>query len=244
MHLTDEQVQRLVDGESPGPSRPALLDHGAACPECGERLAAAAAQRAQILTRLRVLDHPVPPLSAETIINLAQRRRPSFARWAAVTLLTFGLAGAAYAAPGSPLPEWIKALSSWLHPGPESPPRPVVPPPAPPPARAGIAVLPGRRLSILFEVEGTGDSARVSLVDGAEVAVRAESGAAGFNAGADRLIVVMRGGSSNFEVQIPRSAPLVEILTGGKRIFLKTGDRISTGAAPAPDGSYHIPLHR
>jgi anti-sigma factor RsiW len=243
VHLTDEQVQRFVDGELPQEDRLQLEKHLAPCAECRERLAAARQGAEEVLARLRILDHPVPRLSAETVIRLARPRQPGFGRWAAAILLSFGLAGVAYATPGSPLPRWINTLSAWISSDSDPSPDPTVPPPAPVPGSAGIAVLPGEKLAILFQLDAAGGSARISLTDGSEVVVRAESGAAGFTAGDDQLVIVGQADTTSFEVEIPRSAPRVEILLRGTRVFLKAGDRVTTKAVPAQDGSYHLSLN-
>lgn len=244
MHLTDEQVQRFVDGQIPVADRRVLEQHIAPCGECRDRLTFAKRETEEVLGRLLAVDHPVPAVDAKMLIGLARRRRPrpGFGRWAAAVLLTFGLAGVAYATPGSPLPRWIKTLSTWIRPESDQPANPVESHPTPAPASAGISLVPGEKLAILFQLGGSGGSARVSLTDGGEVVVRAGSGAAGFTAGDDQLVVVARGDTASFEVEIPRSAPRVEILVGGHRVLLKAGDRITTAAPSDPDGSYRLSL--
>ena len=59
----------------------------------------------ELLSRL---DHPVPPVSVETVIRRARDAGVERLRWAAGIALALGLAAsAAYAAPGSPVPGWI-----------------------------------------------------------------------------------------------------------------------------------------
>lgn len=63
---------------------------------------------------LRALDHPVPKVTAEAIAARARapdRARPAW-RWAAAVLLTLGVAGAAFALPGSPLRRWASTLGA------------------------------------------------------------------------------------------------------------------------------------
>jgi hypothetical protein len=48
--------------------------------------------------------------------------------------------------------------------------------------------------------------------------------------------------STRFQVLIPRRAALVEVQVGGRRVFLKEGDRVVTQARPDPRGDYLIPL--
>jgi hypothetical protein len=176
----------------------------------------------------------------------AGARGPAWGRWAAALLIALGLAGGAYALPGSPLPALVQAVVAWIGGGPEpSPPPPPSPPPeAPDPGIGGIAVAPGTSLTILFATFQTEGAARVRLSDGAEVVVRAPIGAAAFSSGSDRLVIDNAGSSATFEIQIPRAAPLVEILVGGSRLFLKEGSRVTVeGAADARD-LYVLPLSR
>jgi hypothetical protein len=48
------------------------------------------------------------------------------------------------------------------------------------------------------------------------------------------------GSTANFEVAIPRSATRVEILVGGRRAFLKEGDRLA--GTPDSAGSFRLTL--
>ncbi len=241
MHLTDEQVQRLVDAQlSEAGGRP-LEQHASECGDCHDRLTAARREADAILVRLALVDHPVPAVSADSVIRQARQRGAGVGRWAAAILLSLGLAGVAYAAPGSPLPGWVAAVSAWVTAEPAAEVSPVPLPSEPVPARAGIAVLPGERLTISLEIDD-GGSARVSLTDDAEVTIRAESGGVGLTAGTGQLVVKGRAGPTSLEVWIPRSAPRVEIVWHGERLFLKAGDRIITVAAAGPDGSYRLSL--
>ncbi len=237
MHLSDEQVIQLLDAEVPAAGRQALAQHVGECADCRERLALVRHEADAVRAQLALVDHPVPAVSAESVIRLARQRRPGYGRWAAAILLSVGLAGVAYAAPGSPLPGWIATVTGWMAAEPARDVDPTAPTPEPEPARAGIAVPPGERLTIRLEI-GDGGSARVSLTDGGEVTVRAESGGVGFTAGVGQLVVQGRAEPTSLEVQIPRSAPRVEIVLRGQRVFLKAGDRITTAATPEPDESY------
>jgi hypothetical protein len=112
--------------------------------------------------------------------------------------------------------------------------------PSPDHGRAGIAVAPGRSLLIVFDRPAPAAWALVSLVDGAEVIVRAPAGSATFTTDAGRLIVAGRSASppgsapapDTFAIDIPRKSRRVEILAGPGRVFLKERDRI-TSARPA-----------
>src|SRR5262245_42484554 len=171
---------------------------------------------------LSALDHPAPRLSAEALMTRARAERARGYRWAAGLLLALGVAGAAYAVPGSPLRRWIS--SRFVSPRPLPP----VSQPQPPVAPAGIAVDPGRRLQIVFQDSAPRpDSITLSFSEDSEVAVRTTSGSASFRSGFERLESDTHGLGSRFEIRIPRLAPLVEILAADRRVFLKQGSRVT-----------------
>jgi hypothetical protein len=195
----------------------------------------------EILDLLRQVDHPVPSVDVATIVNRARGRRRGWGRWAAGILLFVGMAGAVYAMPGSPLQEWAQMVVAWVagrdQPVPRQP-QTVVP------EVAGIAALPGKDFVILFESPEPGGLARVSLVEGDEVAVRAPAGAAGFTSSANRLVITNAGGGATFEIQVPRAAPRVTISVAGNLIFLKYGLSVTTDGRLEAPGKYLIPLSK
>jgi len=205
---------------------------------------------------LRALDHPVPKVTAEAIAARARapdRVTPAW-RWAASVLLTLGVAGAAFALPGSPLRRWASTLGAVVTgrgrpdagPGPASAPQT----PSPDRDRAGIAVPPGPSLLIVFDRPAPAALVLVSLVGGAEVIVRAPAGSATFTTDAGRLVVEGRGASApgsapapdTFAIDIPRESRRVEIRAGPARVFLKAGDRITSARSPDPAGPWLLPL--
>jgi len=205
---------------------------------------------------LRALDHPVPKVTADDIAAraLAPRRLTPAWRWAAAVLLTVSIAGAAFALPGSPLRRWATTLGAVvtgrgrpdIGPGPASAPQAA----SPDRGRAGIAVAPGRSLLIVFDRPAPAALVLVSLVDGAEVTVRAPAGSATFTADAGRLIVEGRGASppgsaaapDTFAIEIPRESRRVEIRAGPARVFLKERGRITSAGAAGAAGPWLLPL--
>ncbi|MGH7567470.1 MAG: anti-sigma factor family protein [Gemmatimonadales bacterium] len=231
MHLDDDQVQRLLHGELAQPVVVALREHLAGCAPCRERVAAAERDENEVHALLRAVDHPVPRLDPEAVAARVRAHgllAPRI-RWAAGILLALGLAGVAYAAPGSPLRRWVRAVAERLGGGSSRPPAPA-PPQTPDSGIAGIAVVPGRALVIRFTAPQTVGQAQVSLTDGAEVVVRAPIGAATFTSDVGQLVIDNRGssgaGGGNFAIQIPRAAPRVEIWVAEQRVFLKEGARV------------------
>ncbi|MGH7724652.1 MAG: hypothetical protein ACREOU_04420 [Candidatus Eiseniibacteriota bacterium] len=208
---------------------------------------------AEIAALLRVLDDPAPAIDAEAIAARARRadtavaRRPgartTVLRWAAGVLVAAGLAGIAYAIPGSPVREWMTQVLR----------RPTVPPsteapresgPAARPAGSGIAVSPGANLVLEFVSPQASGSARVSLTSAPDLVVRAVDGTASFTADIDRLVIGNEGSAASYEIEIPQSAPRVEIRVGAIQVFLKEGDVITPApGAPSP-GPYLVPLQK
>jgi hypothetical protein len=246
VHLDEEQVQRLLHGVLPSQAAGDARAHVAVCIDCRRRLAEAERQEDEVHALLRAVDDPVPPrISAEAVAARAQQAGAaagarvgdlSWLRRAAAILVVVGIAGAAYAVPGSPVRKWVHAIVEKMggRPGP-------TPGPAPgesPAIGAGISVLPEQKLLILFKsAEGDGQ-VFVSLTDEPEVQVHAPTGAAGFTSSADQLLIDVQDPSATFEVEIPRSAPWVEIQTGKGRVFLKEGERVTTKGSKDAVGGY------
>ncbi len=241
MHLDEEQLQRLLHGElNAGDTRDAR-GHLAACDDCRERLVMAERDEGEIFGLLRQVDHPLPRVHAEALAARARNIGLVWGRWAAGILLVLGAAGAAYAVPGSPIRQWMRSAAAWIaredrvSPAPRQASVPTA-------SAAGIAAVPGRNYVIAFLSAEPGGQARVSLTDGAEVTVRAPSGAARFTSAADRLLIDNQGSGATFEIEIPRTAPRVEIRVAGKRIFLKQGERIAAPHSAEVRGEYLIGL--
>lgn len=241
MHLDEELLQRLLHGElSAGDTRDAR-GHLAACGECRERMVMAERDEGEIFGLLRQIDHPLPRVRAEAVAAKARNIGLVWGRWAAGIFLVLGAAGAAYAVPGSPMRQWIRSAATWIAREERvSPiPRQVEAPTA---SAAGIAAVPGRSYVIAFQRAEPGGQVRVSLTDGEEVTVRAPSGAARFTSAADRLLIDNRGSGATFDIEIPRTAPRVEIRAAGKSIFLKQGERVVAPQSADGEGRYVIGL--
>ena len=205
-----------------------------------------------VRTLLRALDHPVPKVTAEAIAARARasgRATPAW-RWAATVLLTLGVAGAAFALPGSPLRRWASALGAVVtgQSRPGAGPGDAPQAPSPDSGRAGIAVEPGRSLLIVFDRPASSAMVLVSLADGAEVIVRAPAGSATFTTEAGRLVVEGRNASprraapDTFSIDIPRESHRVEIRAGPARVFLKERDHITSVHPPDTAGPWLLPL--
>jgi hypothetical protein len=240
MHLDDVQLQRMLHRE-PGGAEPSLGEHLSTCVDCRSRLTEAEQDEQWVLQRLRALDHAARPVSVEQIIASASARAPVWHRWAAGIVLLLMAAGVAYAAPGSPLPGVVHRLIGLLQGREESRAAPIPPPPVDA-SQAGIAVDPGRRLTIVFAGDQPEGVAIVSLSDGSEIVLRAAGGTTAFTSDIDRVTIDHSGQPATTEILIPRHAPRVEIRARGRRIFLKADSSIVTSARPDPEGRYRLPL--
>lgn len=235
MHLDDEQLQRLLHGELGG-GEAATRDHLKACTECHHRVTEAELEESWVFDRLHQLDHATPKVSAQTV-SRSPGGAPSRQRLAAGILLALAVAGAAYAAPGSPLPRVVGRIIHSVN----GASRRQAPIPAHGTAETGIVVGAGDRLTIVFPAVHKGSEATVSLIEGKDVVVRALDGAV-FTSHFDRLLIDSARPGSRFEIQIPRTAPLVEIRVAGRRLFLKQLSRIVTAARPDGKGNYRLLL--
>ncbi len=252
MHLDEERLQRLLHRELSAPLEGAAREHVAACDECRRRLEDATREEANVHALLRAVDTPPPVVSAGAVASRAElpsrasRRGSSWLRRAAALVAVVGIAGVAYALPGSPVRRWVHDVVQRVG-G-----RPGVP--GEPSTRgggaanvSGIAVSPGQSLTIIFARDaaqgvGNGGEIRVSLTSGADVQVRAPGGAATFTTKGDFILIGVRDPSAEFDVRIPRSAPWVEIVQGDDRVFLKEGVRITTSGARGLVRGYVLPL--
>ena len=97
---------------------------------------------------------------------------------------------------------------------------------------------------ILFRLGAARGSglAALSLTDGSEVQVHAPPGAATFSSSPGRLEIEVRDVSAPFVVQVPRSAPWVEIRADETPLFLKAGSRVTTAGPAESGGRYTLRL--
>jgi hypothetical protein len=225
MHLDDEQLQRFLHEELAPPATMAARTHIAGCGPCRARVDAARTEEREVFALLGQLDHRLPDVRVQSIIGKSRTGRMDVMRWAAGMLVAIGVAGAAYAAPGSPVRGWVAGLvRSTVRAG-DPAPSPVEP--IETPSYGGIAVAPDTALTIAFDGTARGGEVRVSLTDGADVVIRAASGAAEYTALEARVLVTPLMDSAIYEVEVPRAAARVEILVRGERMFLKIGSNVS-----------------
>lgn len=243
MHLDEETVQRFLHGELPRSEELGARSHLSECDDCRRRFSEAEREEAETRALLAKLDTAEILLDAQTIAGRARSRRSRPLARAAGILLAVGVAGAAYAMPGSPVREWVRDVAAWIEgrqglthssPGVSA---------TPEPSTAGIAVDPGSRLVVAFDAPSAGGSARIQITEDAEVKVRAPGGAASFTSAPGRLVIQSLRAPITFEIDIPRAAPLVEIDVDGRLVFLKKGPSITPGRGAADSlGGYLLHL--
>ena len=230
MHLDDERLQRLIDDELSVSERGAALEHLASCAECRQAKQEAEEEESRTGALLRELDEPAPAVRLEQPV-FGRAAMPM--RWAAVAALLVVLVGAAFAIPGSVVSRWIRQLTAQLrHDTPALP--------SPPAASAGIAITPGSRTVIDFRSGQAAGEARVRITEDAQLVIRAPNGAATFDSDIDH-VTVNNHGEASFEIDVPRTAPWIEIRVGAVPRFRKEGGRITLGDAVEGDG-YRVPL--
>ena len=240
MHLEEEQLQRLLDHELSAREEKEAREHVAGCDACRARLADAEREEGEVHALLCAVDTPPPAVDAEGVALRAELMRAaarprgsSWLRRAAAVIMVVGVAGVAYAIPGSPVRKWVHDLVRQVGGRPEVRSGGAAVPRGAAPNVSGIAVAPGEKLSILFT---GGGQVRVTLTDENEVRVIAPAGAATFTTKAEYVLIGARDSSATFDVGIPRSAPWVEILAHDEQVFLKQGARISTNATSSAGG--------
>ncbi len=230
MHLDRDTLERLLSGGLGLEEQITAEDHLESCDTCRGRL-----EENELFQVLAYLDHPVPAVNPGDLIARAERRRPAgFGRWAAAVLLTFGAAGAVYAAPGSPVPRWIEALSGVFSHGagrvPESR--------AASPDVAGIVVPFDERLAIELPPQQSG-TISIVLVEASEVTVEAANGPVTFDSRADQL-VVEAATTTDFRITIPRDARRIEVFVGETAVFRLAAGQIATTARHDAPGRYSV----
>lgn len=231
-HLDDERIERLHDGELDDAAADADRAHLAACEACRVRFDQADQEEREVFELLRTLDHATPSHSAADIARLRRSLRLAWLRRAAVVAVALGVAGGAWAIPGSPLPGWTRTVIG--HRTDRAATRSASP---------GVLMPAGGDIRIVFAPARAGDHVDVVLFDGPEIEVRTLSGRARFAfRSPGRLEIESSTTPVAFEIRIPRDAARVEVLAGERIILLKHGDRITSDTRPDPAGVYRLPL--
>jgi hypothetical protein len=236
MHLDDERLQRLLHDELAPPARAVALEHLETCGACRTRLDDEARAEARIFAKLRAIDTPAPLRMLDLDFHPRSGRR-----WLTRLLVSIGgltIAGIAFAAPGSPLPGVLRRItqSTRVVSGASQPSAPELA------TNTGLAVAPGRRLAIDVAAGGGTAVVAIALTDSGEVIVRAVGGRPSFSSGVDRVAIRNLEGITALSIDIPRTAPSVEVHVDGRRVFVKRGLEVTTAARRDTAGRYLLPL--
>jgi len=219
MHVEEGLLQALLDGELDAAAAADARRHIEACAHCRRELAELRRDAELLASVLPSIDHPIPRIPVP-------RHRPL--RWAAAIAFFLLAAGTVYAIPGSPVRRWVDQLVGRSA-RTEAPRSPDV---------AGVALPPGQHFSVAFAAPRAPGVLTVTVTDGPTINARRRGGAATFTAEIDRLRIETGSAPTDFEITIPRDAPWVEVVVGGRRIFLKDGSRVITEARADAEGRY------
>lgn len=240
MHLDEETLQRLLHEELDDTQEASARLHLSECDACRARFAQALQEEKETHQLLRLADYPPPPVRAE---DVAARAGASDSSWgmrrAASIVAALAIAGAVYAAPGSPFPKWMNALMDWIQ---ERPARNATLPhsESSDSGTSGISVSPGDSLVIVFTSWQREGVLSVNLTDARDVIVRGPAHSATFTSGTDQLMVHNENSSASFEVEIPRDAQRIEIRVEDRTILVKNGADIR--AQKSGEGSLSLSL--
>lgn len=232
MHLEDPILTRFVDGESPPDEVRRVESHLDACEVCQARMTDLRDWDDRVSELLTRVDGRTPEPDLQAVIMAASRtRRGPRLRWAAGIVISTGVAAAAWAAPGSPVPGWVDGLRSRTTGAVVSP---GMGDAAQDPASGGsggIGVVPGRDFTVVIDAAASGLRMVVALGEAPTLMVQAEEGAATFRSDPDRL-VVEASGAGLLTLTVPRGAARVRILVDSLPVWSKEADRVmvTTGA--------------
>lgn len=241
MHLDAEGIERLLAGELAAEDAERVRRHVAACRACEEGLKTAARHEAEIADLLRHIDHAPPEVALEQIVGHEPPDRKSWWRIAAGVVLVIASSGLLYAWPGSPLPELLRGAASRSA-APEPSPRPNVSSAvAGPPAGAGVAVVPAAVFTIDFRAAQKMGAATVRIVDAHEVSIRSTAPVA-FDVQDGGVAVANSGARADYDVVLPRRAPLVRITVGSETLLVKRHGSVTTAAEQIAPDTYRLPI--
>lgn len=233
MHVDADEIQRLMHGESDTSADRRARAHVDNCDACRARSVDARRDEDEILTLLGELDQPAHVVDIREVRATAARRVVPLARIAAMIVFSAGALAAAYMAPGSPLRRRAPASPSTV--------AAAVQPSVRAPSEIGVSVDARDALSVLFAATQPRGSAIVTIVDGSEVEIRTAEGAARFTLD-NRRVLIDNSAAADFQINIGRRAPRVDIRINGRLVLSKVGGRITTPAAPSGDGPLRISL--
>ncbi len=233
MHPVDGELQALLDDELSVLRRGAVQQHVDQCVTCRDRLAALADCWEAARGSLSLLVTPPLGLSFQAVTRAARRARVRRAGLIAASI-TLMVAAVASATVGR---SYVRAVAARV--------RALVHPAAPAQARgdatrsgqAGIAFIPGPLAEITFDTAQDMGLLLVAFADTDEVTLLARA-PVGYRVYPGGLAVHNRGSVTSYDLLVPRGAPHVRIVIGGRVRFEKVGSQITAAVRADTAGRY------
>jgi hypothetical protein len=244
MHLTDDELLALIDGELTPRGKGRAVQHLDECLSCAQRLEGWRESEAHAAELLRATDHPAPDVSADQVMALASR--PPSRRWraelAAGLALLILTAAATAAVPGSLLRRYAERLLARTsfsdtrvtpmgHHESSSPHHS---------AASGIAWVPVGDVEILFRDTQSAGVMRITLGDSGAVRVAHQGGSAGYSLTNTGIVVENAGSSASYAIVLPRGEARVVIRVGDRAVFKKRDSQITADGVRESRGTYVV----
>ncbi|NNF27455.1 MAG: hypothetical protein HKN73_09565 [Gemmatimonadetes bacterium] len=237
MHLDQETLSRLVDGELPDDEVRWAEIHLAECTACSARKGDLVATDDLVSSLLPYADDPTPHVDPAELIRRARPAAPRrLQRWAAALILTAAGAGAAYAAPGSPLPALLgrgddqRTGTEFRQEEPE-------------PSSSGLVLPLDQPLTVRLEgITGPG-ALIVTTGTGPGIAIESTRAGVSFESEAGVITVSQQQASAgDFRLNVPPEASSARIVLNGREVWRMIGGSIETTLPESPDGTYREEL--
>ena len=228
MHLHDGELQRLLDEEPSVNENESIRAHVAGCEQCSARMEAMKLVFRETGQLLTALDESPPAMSADRLIEIAQRRHIPARRarrgiaWAASVAGLVVATIVAAAIPGSPVRAIVENLFQDL--GPESP-QPTAPA-EPWDAQAGVAMTPDGAIEVVFETTPSGGSIEVQLVETDVARIEVRGDPVGFAVGDRSIRVENQDATASYRITLPENLSQTVIRVGTRTVFAKEGSRV------------------
>lgn len=236
MHLSDGDLQRLLDGALAPPREGPVRRHVLECPRCRTRLSQARAVRETIEGALTLLDPEPPDVTVADIHRRARRvgRHLGILRAASIVLALVVVGGVAHASATLSL----RSIFQHLLPSPSGDVRDARPGSLPPPGN-GVAVRPSVRFEIRIQADAPRVVAAVRLTTSTdEVTVRSSSSSTLYRSDRARLSVEVKDAGTQLSIDVPTTATAVAILVSGRTVWTYSRGRISTDVGATDAGTY------
>jgi hypothetical protein len=245
MHLTDEQIDRLMQCEPDDHVRRAARAHVDACPECARRTLELQREHREIADALALLDEPMPPVDRAAVIRIATRGRSH--RWRTVTVGAALIATAAVAAamPGSPVRRWLaaRANDNAAEPrsrgGSASPVTAIVAE-----APRTIAVPASESVEVVFATWQEGGALTIRPTTGTDARLETRDPAAEFAISRNTIRVSNSPRSADYELLVPAAVTRLRVTIDGEVVLERRSGRHVAGPAADASGVVAIALAR